>query len=112
MENIIHGPLVRGADILQSKRHDYILKQPHRTWDSECSLVYVFWSHKNLVVTGIAIHEAQDLMTSRCVDATGIGYSSFGVALLRSRKSMETRHRPSFFSTGTILETTQHTCMA
>jgi hypothetical protein len=38
------------------------------------------------------------------ISATGIGYSSFGVALLRSLKSTQTRHRPSFFCTGTTLE--------
>src|SRR6185503_16385308 len=36
--------------------------------------------------------------------ATGIGYLSFGIALLRSLKSTQTRHRPSFFCTGTTLE--------
>ena len=60
----------------------------------------------------------QDLMQifqmspSRCgldhdiinVSATGIRYSSFGVALLRSLKSTQTRHRPSIFCTGTTLE--------
>jgi hypothetical protein len=38
------------------------------------------------------------------VSATGIGYSSFGVALLRFLKAMQTHHRPSFFCTGTMLE--------
>jgi hypothetical protein len=38
------------------------------------------------------------------VSAIGIGYSSFDVALWRSLKSMQTRHRPSFFCTGTMLE--------
>jgi hypothetical protein len=38
------------------------------------------------------------------VSAMGIGYSSFGVALLRSLKSTQTHHRPSFLCMGTMLE--------
>jgi hypothetical protein len=46
------------------------------------------------------------LPTAALINVSGIaiGYSSFGVALLRSLKSTQTHHRPSFFCTGTTLE--------
>src|SRR3954467_4450853 len=40
---------------------------------------------------------------STSISATGMGYSSLGVAALRSRKSMHTRKEPFFLITGTIL---------
>jgi hypothetical protein len=91
MIDVIHGTLVRGAGILQPKGHDHVFEQSHGTGYSECSLVYVFLSHENLIVADVAIHETQNLVANGCVDqcfATGIGYSSFVVALLRFLKSM------------------------
>src|SRR3954471_21475746 len=41
---------------------------------------------------------------STSISATGMGYSSLGVAALRSRKSMHTLNEPFFLITGTILE--------
>src|SRR3954467_7621368 len=40
---------------------------------------------------------------STSISATGMGYSSLGVAALRSRKSMHTLNEPFFLITGTIL---------
>src|SRR4051812_22650164 len=37
------------------------------------------------------------------ISATGMGYSSLGVAALRSRKSIHTLNEPFFLITGTIL---------
>jgi hypothetical protein len=107
MIDVIHGALERGAGILQPKGHDHVFEQSHDTGYSECSLVYVLWGHENLIVAGVAIHELRILLPAATlinVSATGIGYSSFGVALLRSLKSTQARHRPSFFCMGTMLE--------
>jgi hypothetical protein len=62
MIDVIHGTLVRGAGILQPKGHDHIFEQSHGTGYSECSLVYVFQSHGNLIVASVAIHETQNLV--------------------------------------------------
>src|SRR4051812_13818445 len=40
---------------------------------------------------------------STSISAVGMGYSSLGVAALRSRKSMHTLNEPFFLITGTIL---------
>jgi hypothetical protein len=64
MIDIIHGTLVHGADILQHKGHDHVFEQSHCTRYSECSLVYVFRSHENLIVADVAIHETQNLVAS------------------------------------------------
>jgi hypothetical protein len=107
MIDVIHDALVQGAGILQPKGHDHVFEQFHDTGYSECSLVYVFWGHENMIVADVAIHETQNLVAGSRVDQrfrNGIGYSSFGVALLRSLKSTQTRHRPSFFCTSTMLE--------
>jgi hypothetical protein len=60
MIDVIHGVLVRGAGILQPKVHDHVFEQSHGTGYSECSLVYVFWGHENLIVAGVAINETQN----------------------------------------------------
>jgi hypothetical protein len=59
MIDVIHGALVRGAGILQPKGHDHVFEKSHGTGYSECSLVYVFWGHENLIVASVAIHETQ-----------------------------------------------------
>jgi hypothetical protein len=64
MIDVIHSALVRGAGILQPKGHDHVFEQSHDTGYSECSLVYVFWGHENLVVADVAIHETQNLVAS------------------------------------------------
>jgi hypothetical protein len=68
MIDVIHGALVRGAGILQPKGHDHVFKQSHDTRYLECSLVYVFWGHENLIVAGVAIHETQNLVADSCID--------------------------------------------
>jgi hypothetical protein len=68
MIDVIHGVLVCGTGILQPKGHDHVFKQSHGTGYSECSLVYVFWGHENLIVAGVAIHETQNLVAGSRVD--------------------------------------------
>jgi hypothetical protein len=68
MIDVIRGALVRGAGILQLKGHDHVFEQSHDTGHSECSLVYVFWGHVNLIAVGVAIHETQNLVTGSRVD--------------------------------------------
>jgi hypothetical protein len=68
MIDVIHGALVHGAGILQPKGHDHVLEQSHGTGYSECSLVYVYWGHENLIVANIAIHETQNLVANSRVD--------------------------------------------
>jgi hypothetical protein len=68
MIDINHGTLVHGAGILQPKGHDHVFEQSHDTGYSGCSLVYVLWSHENLIVAGVAIHETQNLVAGSRVD--------------------------------------------
>jgi hypothetical protein len=68
MIDVIHGTLVRGTGILQPKGHDHVFEQSHGTGYSECSLVYVFWGHENLIVAVVAIHETQNLVAGSRVD--------------------------------------------
>jgi hypothetical protein len=68
MIDVIHGVLVRGTGILQPKGHDHVFKQSLGTGYSECSLVYAFWGHENLIVASVAIHETQNLVADSRVD--------------------------------------------
>jgi hypothetical protein len=68
MIDVIHGALVRGTGILQPKGHDHVFEQSHGTGYSECSLVYVFWGHENLIVASVAIHETHNLVASSRID--------------------------------------------
>jgi hypothetical protein len=68
MIDVIHGTLVCGTGILQPKGHDHVFEQSHGTEYSECSLVYVLRSHKNLIVAGVAIHETQNLVAGSRID--------------------------------------------
>jgi hypothetical protein len=87
MIDVIHGALVRGTGILQPKGHDHVFEQSHGTGYSECSLVYVFWGHENLIVASVAIHETQNLVAGSRID-----------------QCFRNGHWPSFFCTGTMLE--------
>jgi hypothetical protein len=94
MEYVIHGSLMSGAIILQSKGHDNLLIQPDMARAPESSFCDVFYGHKYLIVPSTTIHEADDFVSCSSVDnasATGIGYPSIGVALFKSLKSMHTR---------------------
>ncbi|PUZ44932.1 hypothetical protein GQ55_8G177400 [Panicum hallii var. hallii] len=68
MENVVHGTLICSASILQTKSHDHILEQTHRSRYSEHGFVYILRGHKNLVITGVTIHETQDFVTSNRID--------------------------------------------
>jgi hypothetical protein len=50
------------------KGHDHVFEQSHGTRHSECSLVYIFWSHENLNVADVAIHETQNLVAGSRID--------------------------------------------
>jgi hypothetical protein len=68
MKDVIHGKLIRGAGILQPEGHDHILEQSYCPGYSERGLVYILWSHENMVLTGIPVHETHNLVTGSCVD--------------------------------------------
>jgi hypothetical protein len=75
----------------------------------ERGLPHIFFRHEDLIVARIAIQEVITLLPdtlSTNKSATGIGYSSFGVAQLKFLKSTHICMFPVFFfSTGTMLET-------
>ncbi|PVH36574.1 hypothetical protein PAHAL_6G108200 [Panicum hallii] len=68
MKNIINGTLICSTSILQTKSHNHIFKQAHCSRHSECGFVYILRGHENLVITSVAIHETQDLVTSSRID--------------------------------------------
>jgi hypothetical protein len=68
IKDVIHGVLVRGAGILQPKGHDHVFEQSHDIGYSDCSLVYVFLCHENLIIAGVAIHETHNLVAGSRVD--------------------------------------------
>jgi hypothetical protein len=109
MENEVHGALVSGSSVLQTKRHDYALEQPHKAGEAECHFVEVLFSHENLVVAGVTIQEANHFVPWSIVNQD-IGHWHrvfvFGVALFKFLKSTHTLIFPVLcFSTGTVLDT-------
>ena len=68
MENIVHGLLVCCSNVLEAERHHEVLEDAHSSWNPECSFVYVFWCHENLIVPYIPVHEAYNLVPGCRVD--------------------------------------------
>src|ERR1051325_6879779 len=61
-----HGTLISGACVLQSERHNLVTEGPPLC--NKSSLLHVFGSHFDLIVTGKTIHEGEDLMLSSVVN--------------------------------------------
>ncbi|PVH36469.1 hypothetical protein PAHAL_6G079500 [Panicum hallii] len=64
MEDVVHGTLIRSTSIFQTESHNHILEQAHRSRHSECSFVYIFRGHENLIIPSVTIHETQNFVTS------------------------------------------------
>src|SRR3954467_15450830 len=66
LESSVDNPRKRRACILQSKRH------PHKTvraaWSDERSLLFVFFSHEDLVVPGVGVKEGKQVASGRGVN--------------------------------------------
>src|ERR1044072_1545120 len=61
-----HSTLVSGACVLQSERHNLVTESTPLC--NESSLLHVFRSHFDLIVTGETIHEGENLMLSGVVN--------------------------------------------
>src|ERR1044072_4359628 len=66
MEQCHHSTLISGACVLQSERHDLITESPPLC--NKSSLLHVFGSHFDLIVTGETIHEGENLILSGVVN--------------------------------------------
>src|ERR1051325_4691890 len=66
MEQCHHSALISGACVLQSERHNFVAESTPLC--NKSSLLHVFRSHFDLIVTGETIHEGEDLMLSGVVN--------------------------------------------
>src|ERR1051325_1645028 len=66
MEQCHHSTLISGACILQSERHNFVAESTPLC--NKSSLLHVFGSHFNLIITGETIHEGEDLVLGGVVN--------------------------------------------
>src|ERR1043165_1134985 len=66
MKQCHHGTLVSGACVLQSERHNLVTESTLLC--NKSSLLHVFGSHFDLIVTRETIHEGENLMLSGVVN--------------------------------------------
>src|ERR1051325_3547865 len=66
MEQCHHGTLISGACVLQSELHNLIAESAPLC--NKSSLLHVFRSHFDLIVTGETIHKGENLMLSGVVN--------------------------------------------
>src|ERR1043165_2331141 len=66
MKPSYHGTLICGASVLQSERHDLVAECAPLC--NESSLLHVFRSHFDLIVTGETFHEGDNFMLSSVVN--------------------------------------------
>jgi hypothetical protein len=101
MENIIHGPLKRRADIFESKMHDTIIKST--PWGSKSSFILIYWMDLDFIVAGEPIHEGQCLMVkaviNNLVDERG-GKVVFGTSMVEIMKVSADANSALFFVNG------------
>ncbi|KAI5335189.1 hypothetical protein L3X38_025322 [Prunus dulcis] len=60
LENLIHKPLVGCSNILQPKRYDHVAVGP--SLEDERGLCLVIIVYHNLIIAGVGIHEAEQLV--------------------------------------------------
>ncbi|CAL2237870.1 unnamed protein product [Prunus armeniaca] len=60
LENFVHEPLVGCSGVLQPKGHDLVAVGP--SLDDERGLHLVIIVHHNLIIAGVSIHEAEQLI--------------------------------------------------
>jgi hypothetical protein len=75
---------------------------------NECGFILIGWVDLNLVIARESVHKGESLVAGAVIDNLideRRWEVVFGHALLRSRKSVQTRIEPYFLSTGTGLET-------
>ena len=98
-------PLISCPYILQSKRHHLVAICP--PWCDESCLFLVGKIYWDLMVALKNIQETQPRMSGSRVTSRSIrgrGKGSFGQALFKSVKSIQTLHFPFFFFTTTVFE--------
>src|ERR1051325_10853871 len=66
MEQCYHSALISGACVLQSERHNLVAESTPLC--NKSSLLHVFRSHFDLIVTGETIHEGANFMLSSVVN--------------------------------------------
>src|ERR1051325_5719140 len=66
MEQCYHSALISGACVLQSERHNLVAESA--PLGNKGSLLHVFRSHFDLIVTGETIHEGENLMLNGIVN--------------------------------------------
>ena len=66
VETVCHVMLEGGPNVLQNKGNYLIGECAPR--GCECSLVTVFFSDLDLVISGKTVHEGKDLMSGACID--------------------------------------------
>jgi hypothetical protein len=67
VDNVIHCPLVHGSYILESEGHTTHSNNTTDLGHLKSSIVYIFFSHKNLIIYNIVIEEA-DRLVDCCID--------------------------------------------
>jgi hypothetical protein len=106
MKDVCHGSLESCAGIFEAEGHDTVCKCTPGGY--ECGFVLIGWVNLDLVVAREVVHKGESFMAGAIIDNLideRRWEVSFGQALLRSRKSVQTQMVPCFLSTGTGLET-------
>ncbi|KAI5321605.1 hypothetical protein L3X38_030676 [Prunus dulcis] len=65
IENFIHEPLVGCSDVLQPKGHYLVAVSP--SLDDEKGLRLVILVHQDLIIAGVGVHEAEQLIAGSCI---------------------------------------------
>src|ERR1051325_6429751 len=87
--------MISGASVLQSERHDLVAECAPLC--NESSLLHVFRSHLDLIVTGETIHEGENLMLSGVVDQN-INMRKWKIVFRNRSIQISVIHTHSYFS--------------
>uniref|UniRef100_A0A0A9ARW9 Uncharacterized protein n=1 Tax=Arundo donax TaxID=35708 RepID=A0A0A9ARW9_ARUDO len=68
MKYVIHGPLIGSTSIFETKRHYYPLVEANCSRTPKRSLRNIFFGHKYLIITCIAIHKTDNLISCCCIN--------------------------------------------
>jgi hypothetical protein len=90
MENISHGLLECSTYVLDSKRHNTIIKST--PWGGKCSFILICWMDLDLIVARETIHERQSLVACTIINNLvneRYGEVVFGTSMIEIEKVNE-----------------------
>src|ERR1051325_2647352 len=105
MEQCYHSALISGACVLQSERHNLVAESTPLC--NKSSLLHVFRSHFDLIVTGETIHEGENLMLGSVFDQN-INMRKWKIVFRTRFVQISIIHTHSYFSI--LLRYGYHVC--